>query len=185
MNRQIEMVVLWTLVIMGFLAHTMADVMPAFWGEQIVTMPTPAHSRELIAMMLGVCYTLPVLAIFLALWGKHKAWRIIHVLLTFIFTALCLLHMLEWIDEFNPVQLIVMPLMGLIGLILFVKSIKYAREKRNTEVEETENDADENEDTDENEAREDANEEQTNDNEAQANHGDTKESEAEENTNTK
>ena len=94
MNRQIEMVVLWTLVIMGFLAHTMADVMPAFWGEQIVTMPTPAHSRELIAMMLGVCYTLPVLAIFLALWGKHKAWRIIHVLLTFIFTALCLLHML-------------------------------------------------------------------------------------------
>ena len=180
MNRQIEMVVLWTLVIMGFLAHTMADVMPAFWGEQIVTMPTPAHSRELIAMMLGVCYTLPVLAIFLALWGKHKAWRIIHVLLTFIFTALCLLHMLEWIDEFNPVQLTVMPLMGLIGLILFVKSIKYAREKRNTEVEETEN-----EDTDENEAREDANEEQTNDNEAQANHGDTKESEAEENTNTK
>ena len=179
MNRQIEMVVLWTLVIMGFLAHTMADVMPAFWGEQIVTMPTPAHSRELIAMMLGVCYTLPVLAIFLVLWGKHKAWGVIHVLLTFIFTALCLLHMLEWIDEFNPVQLTVMPLMGLIGLILFVKSIKYAREKRNTEVEETENDADENE------AREDANEEQTNDNEAQANHGETKESEAEENTNTK
>lgn len=185
MNRQIEMVVLWTLVIMGFLAHTMADVMPAFWGEQIVTMSTPAHSRELIAMMLGVCYTLPVLAIFLALWGKHKAWRVIHVLLTFIFTALCLLHMLEWIDEFNPVQLTVMPLMGLIGLILFVKSIKYAREKRNTEVKEIENKADENEDTDDNEDQEDANEEQATHNEEQLTDGETKESEAEENTNTK
>ena len=69
MNRQIELVALWVLIITGFLAHTLADVMPAFWGESIVAMPGANNSCELISMMMGVSYTLPVLGIFLALWG--------------------------------------------------------------------------------------------------------------------
>ena len=69
MNRQIELVALWLLIITGFLAHTLADVMPAFWGESIVAMPGANNSCELISMMMGVSYTLPVLGIFLALWG--------------------------------------------------------------------------------------------------------------------
>ena len=65
MNRQIELVALWVLIITGFLAHTLADVMPAFWGESIVAMPGANNSCELISMMMGVSYTLPVLGIFL------------------------------------------------------------------------------------------------------------------------
>ena len=66
MNRQIELVALWLLIITGFLAHTLADVMPAFWGESIVAMPGANNSCELISMMMGVSYTLPVLGVFLA-----------------------------------------------------------------------------------------------------------------------
>ena len=145
MNRQIELVALWVLIITGFLAHTLADVMPAFWGESIVAMPGANNSCELISMMMGVSYTLPVLGIFLALWGKHKAWRVIHAILACLFGLFCLLHMLEWLDDFNPIQLTIMPLMGIVGIILAVKVIKYVCKKRCAENEEEENEVEENE----------------------------------------
>ena len=145
MNRQIELVALWLLIITGFLAHTLADVMPAFWGESIVAMPGANNSCELISMMMGGSYTLPVLGVFLALWGRHKAWRVIHAILACLFGLFCLLHMLEWLDDFNPIQLTIMPLMGIIGIILAVKSIKYVCKKRCAENEEEENEAEENE----------------------------------------
>ena len=145
MKRQIELSVLWVVLVLGFLAHTLADVMPAFWGESIVAMPTSTHLRELIALMMGICYTLPVLAIFLALWGNHKAWRVIHSILACLFALFCLLHMLEWLDQFNPVQLTIMPLMAIVGIILAVKSIKYVRENQCVDGEGDDNDEEEDE----------------------------------------
>ena len=161
MKRQIELSVLWVLLVLGFLAHTLADVMPAFWGESIVAMPTSTHLRELIALMMGICYTLPVLAIFLALWGKHKAWRVIHSILACLFALFCLLHMLEWLDEFNPVQLTIMPLMAIVGIILAVKSIKYVRETQcvDGEADDNEEEEDENVGDEEEESEEEVNEE--------------------------
>ena len=155
MKRQIELSVLWVLLVLGFLADTLADVMPAFWGESIVAMPTSANWRELIALMMGISYTLPVLAIFLVLWGKHKAWRVIHAILACLFALFCLLHMLEWLDEFNPVQLTIMPLMAIVGFILAVKSIKYVREKQCVDGEEE----DENVGNEEEESEEEVSEE--------------------------
>ena len=150
MKRQIELSVLWVVLVLGFLAHTLADVMPAFWGESIVAVPTSANWRELIALMMGISYTLPVLAIFLVLWGKHKAWRVIHAILACLFALFCLLHMLEWLDQFNPVQLTIMPLMAIVGIILAVKSIKYVRENQCVEdEEEDENVGDEEEESEE------------------------------------
>ncbi len=134
MKREIELVVMWLLIITGFLAHTLADVMPAFWGQSIVAMPDGKGACGLIAMMMGISYTLPVLGIFLALWGKHKAWRVLHAVLGCLFALFCLLHMLEWLDSFNPVQLTIMPLMAIVGIILAVKSIKYVREKKGVEA---------------------------------------------------
>ena len=161
MKRQIELSVLWVLLVLGFLAHTLADVMPAFWGESVVAMPTSTHLRELIALMMGICYTLPVLAIFLALWGKHKAWRVIHSILACLFALFCLLHMLEWLDEFNPVQLTIMPLMAIVGIILAVKSIKYVRENQCVDGEGDDNDEEEDENVgdEEEESEEEVNEE--------------------------
>ena len=154
MKRQIELSVLWVVLVLGFLAHTLADVMPAFWGESIVAMPTSTHLRELIALMMGICYTQPVLAIFLALWGKHKAWRVIHSILACLFALFCLLHMLEWLDQFNPVQLTIMPLMAIVGIILAVKSIKYVREKPCVESKADDNKEEEGEDVDDEEETE-------------------------------
>ena len=116
MKKQIELSVLWVLLVLGFLAHTLADVMPAFWGESIVAVPTSANSRELIVLMMGISYTLPVLAIFLVLWGKHKAWRVIHAIL-----------------------------MAIVGIILAVKSIKYVRENQCVDGEEDDNEEEEDE----------------------------------------
>ena len=53
--------------------------------------------------------------------------------------------MLEWLDEFNPVQLTIMPLMAIVGIILAVKSIKYVRENQCVDVEADDNEEEEDE----------------------------------------
>ena len=62
--------------------------------------------------------------------------------------------MLEWLDQFNPVQLTIMPLMAIVGIILAVKSIKYVREKPCVESEADDNKEEEGEDVDDEEETE-------------------------------
>lgn len=128
MTKQIELIVLWVLIVLGFLTHTLADVMPAFWGESIVAMPGGVAPKGMIAFMLILTYTLPALAILGLVYGKCKAYRIANAVLACIFGVFCILHMGEWVDTFNPVQLAVMPLMAVIGVVLAVQSIRFVKE---------------------------------------------------------
>ena len=70
--------------------------------------------------------------------------------------------MLEWLDQFNPVQLTIMPLMAIVGIILAVKSIKYVREKPCVEsgADDNEEEEDENVDNEEEENKEEENKEE-------------------------
>ena len=69
--------------------------------------------------------------------------------------------MLEWLDQFNPVQLTIMPLMAIVGIILAVKSIKYVREKPCVESKADDNEEEEDENVDnEEETEEEENKEE-------------------------
>ena len=36
MEKKNRIILFWTLTVLGFLSHSLADALPAFWGESIV-----------------------------------------------------------------------------------------------------------------------------------------------------
>ena len=81
----------------------------------------------MIAFMAALSYTLPVASVLLLVYGKGRGVRVANAVLACLYGVFCILHMGEWIGDFNPVQLTVMPLMAVIGVILAVQSVRYAK----------------------------------------------------------
>ncbi len=128
MRKQIELITLWILIIIGFIAHTQTDMLPAFWGQSIALMPSDKTPVGMIAFMAALTYTLPVTAILIVIYGKNKGMKRTNAFLACIYALFCILHMGEWFDSFNPVQLTIMPLMAIIGCILAFKSVRYSKQ---------------------------------------------------------
>jgi hypothetical protein len=129
MTRISEIITLWLLIILGFLAHTQADMLPLFWGQNITTMPSDSAPVGLMLFMAALTYMLPTLAILVLLYGKGRWARIANAVLSCIYGLFCILHMSEWAEGFNVVQLMVMPLMAVLGIVLAIKSVRYARKE--------------------------------------------------------
>lgn len=71
---------------------------------------------------------LPVVGILLMLYG-WKAARIINAALACFIALFTLLHMSELFDAFNPVQLLIMPMMFVLALLMAFDSVKVCKEK--------------------------------------------------------
>lgn len=127
MTKQTEVILLWTLIVLGFIAHSQTEMLPAFWGQSIVAIPAGSAPAGMIAFMAAITYLLPVVAILLLTYGKGKGVRVANAVLASLYGVFCILHMGEWAEGFNPVQLTVMPLMAVVGVILAVQSVRYAK----------------------------------------------------------
>ena len=42
MEKKNRIILFWALTILGFLTHSLADALPAFWGQSIAAQPGPA-----------------------------------------------------------------------------------------------------------------------------------------------
>lgn len=128
MERKTKIVALWTLTLAGFLAHSLTDAMPAFWGESIAAM-TPPASVGMISFMMLLTYTVPAVGVLLVMFGGRKCLAV-NVVLACIMAAFTVLHMSELIDEFNPAQLLIMPLMAVVAILLARESLKIRKEEK-------------------------------------------------------
>ena len=81
---KIKIVVLWVAVICGFALHTLADLLPLFWGENITIEATGNAPAGLLAFMMAVSYLIPVIGILCVLYGCRSPWHIGNALLIFI-----------------------------------------------------------------------------------------------------
>lgn len=126
MEKSNRIVLFWTLTIIGFLSHSLADVMPAFWGESIAAMEGPA-SKGMISFMMCLTYTVPVIGILLVVYGG-KAAKLINAVLACIMAVFTVLHMSELIEEFNVVQLFIMPMMAVVAILMAIDSVKLYKE---------------------------------------------------------
>ena len=52
MEKRNRIILFWILTILGFLAHSLADALPAFWGQNIVAQQGPAPVA-ILAMRLA------------------------------------------------------------------------------------------------------------------------------------
>ena len=89
MEKKNRIVLFWTLTILGFLAHSLADALPAFWGDSIVAQQGPAPVG-MIAFMCCLTYLVPVVGILLiSVWrqGRQSHQRLSGLLYGFVHTA--------------------------------------------------------------------------------------------------
>ena len=127
MEKKNRIVLFWTLTILGFLAHSVADALPAFWGDSIVAQQGPAPVG-MMAFMCCLTYLVPVVGILLIVYGGKVA-KVINACLACFMALFTLLHMSELLEAFNPVQLLIMPMMFVIALLMSIDSIKICKER--------------------------------------------------------
>lgn len=126
MEKKNRIILFWILTILGFLTHSLTDALPAFWGESIVAQQGPAPVG-MMAFMVCLTYLIPVVGILLLVYGGKTA-RIINAVLTCFMALFTLLHMSELLEAFNPVQLLIMPMMFILALLMAIDSVKICKQ---------------------------------------------------------
>ncbi len=126
MEKKNRIILFWILTILGFLAHSLADALPAFWGQSIAAQQGPA-SVGMMSFMVCLTYLVPVIGILLMVYGGKTA-RMINAVLSCFMALFTLLHMSEMLEAFNPVQLLVMPMMFVLALLMAIDSVKVCKE---------------------------------------------------------
>ncbi|MBR5373481.1 MAG: hypothetical protein IK131_02265 [Paludibacteraceae bacterium] len=124
MEKEISKVsFMWVVIMVGFAMHMLADMLPAFWGANIA-MPdaTGEASVGMIAFMIGLSFIVPMCGLLCMQYRTSKTMRLINLVLATLMMVFNILHASELFVEFNPVQLMIHPVMIVAGIYLFLFS---------------------------------------------------------------
>ena len=125
---------LWVIVMVGFLAHTVAELLPVFWGVDIaIAGATGEAPTGMLIFMTAVSFFIPMCGLFCMQYRKSKAMRVLNLVLASLTMLFNIFHAGELITEFSPVQLFIHPVMAVIGVYLFVFSIQVLKQEPNTQ----------------------------------------------------
>ena len=80
----------------------------------------------MMAFMVCLTYLVPVVGILLMVYGGKTA-KVINATLACFMALFTLLHMSELLEAFNPVQLLIMPMMFVLALLMAIDSIKICK----------------------------------------------------------
>ena len=114
---------MWLVIMVGFAMHMLADILPAFWGASIA-MPdaTGEVSVGMIGFMICISFFMPMCGLLCMQYRSYKAMRVINLVLATVMMVFNIFHASELITEFNPVQLLIHPVMVVAGIYLFIFS---------------------------------------------------------------
>ena len=129
-NKISKVSLLWVIIMVGFMAHIAADILPAFWGANIA-MPdsTGEASMGMIMFMMTMAFVVPMCGLLCMNYRKFKVMRVINLVLATVMMLFNFFHTSELFMEFNPVQLIILLAMAVLGVYLFVYSLRMVKEK--------------------------------------------------------
>ena len=121
---------LWVIIMVGFAMHMLADMLPAFWGADIA-MPdaTSEAPTGMMLFMIGMAFFVPMCGLLCMNYRNCKAMRIINLVLACIMMLFNIFHASELLMEFSPVQLLIHPVMMLLGVYLFIYSLRLVKRK--------------------------------------------------------
>lgn len=129
-NKISKVSLLWVIIMVGFMAHIAADILPAFWGANIA-MPdsTGEASMGMIMFMMTMAFFVPMCGLLCMNYRKFKVMRVINLVLATVMMLFNFFHTSELFMEFNPVQLIILLAMAVLGVYLFVYSLRMVKQK--------------------------------------------------------
>ena len=121
---------IWVIIMVGFAMHMLAYMLPAFWGTDIA-MPdaTGEAPTGMMLFMIGMAFFVPMCGLLCMNYRNCKAMRIINLVLACIMMLFNIFHASELLMEFSPVQLLIHPVMMLLGVYLFIYSLRLVKRK--------------------------------------------------------
>ena len=128
-NKISKVSLLWVIIMVGFMAHIAADILPAFWGANIA-MPdsTGEASMGMIMSMMTMAFFVTMCGLLCMNYRKFKVMRVINLVLATVMMLFNFFHTSELFMEFNPVQLIILLAMAVLGVYLFVYSLRMVKQ---------------------------------------------------------
>ena len=128
MTRNIKISILWLLTISGFACHSICDVLPMFWGQNMAVAASDGNvDYGMIVFMMILSFFIPACGVLCVLW-KRKVYRVVNALLAAVIGLFNIAHAFMELPSDNAGQYVVLPMMIIIGNILAWNSIKYVKE---------------------------------------------------------
>ena len=121
---------IWVIIMIGFAMHMLADMLPAFWGVNIA-MPdaTGVAPMGMMLFMIGMAFFVPMCGLLCMNYRSSKTMRVINLVLAGVMMLFNIFHASELFMEFSPVQLLIHPVMVVLGIYLFIYSLRMVRQK--------------------------------------------------------
>lgn len=127
MKRNSKILALWLLTIGGFASHSIADLLPLFWGKDLRIATDGNVDQGMIVMMMSLSYLLPACGILCTL-SEKKFTKVLNAALALVIALFNVAHALMELPSDNAGQYVVLPMMVAIGLLLAWQSVKNAKE---------------------------------------------------------
>ena len=129
MTRIQKIITLSGLVLAGFLAHNIADLLPIFWAVDVAVEHAEEAPVGMMAFMAIITYTLPAVGIATTMYGRGRGAALVNLILAAVMALFNVLHDGgELIMAFNPVQVFVLPFVLCFSILLAVESFKWYKE---------------------------------------------------------
>lgn len=129
-NKISKVSLLWVTIMVGFAMHMLADLLPLFWGANIaIEGSTGEAPTGMLVLMICISFFVPACGLACMNYRQHKALRIANLVLASIMMLFNIFHALELFTAFNPVQLFVHPVMAVLGVYLFIHSLRLVRQQ--------------------------------------------------------
>ena len=121
-NKISKVSLLWVIIMVGFMAHIITDMLPAFWGVNIA-MPdaTGVAPTGMMLFMIGMAFFVPMCGLVCMNYRTSKTMRVINLVLACAMMLFNIFHISELFIEFNPVQILIHPVMVVLGIYLFIR----------------------------------------------------------------
>ncbi|MDJ0795885.1 MAG: hypothetical protein QNJ51_03470 [Calothrix sp. MO_167.B12] len=130
-NYREKIIALWTVFLLGTLFHVQLGLMPLFHGLTVAESQPAQNLGDIAGMMwlMLAFFVVPMFAIVAAAFTDAKGYRVIHFVVTLVYSVLNLLHLI--LDLFvQPLlwyQIALMVLLFIFGLLLNVVAYQWMR----------------------------------------------------------
>lgn len=103
MERQTKIAILWIVLMCGLTIHSLADLMPLFWAENIAVSQDGNAPVGLLVFMMTMTYLIPVSGILCAMFWNQRLGKKINAVLSTLTAIFNTAHCFELLD-FTPMQ---------------------------------------------------------------------------------
>ncbi len=130
MKNSTKIIVLWNVILFGFIFHSLIEMMPLFFGVNIAIPEATGNMPSSMAWMSLIFYIVPMLCIAGMLYVTSSWFKILNLILSSIFVLMNAWHLIEHIMEGgSAIQPILLSFILLVSILLFVASLNWKKEK--------------------------------------------------------